>query len=75
MCEGKYVVPEDLELQSTGASPTRESLREIREKIEREHIRKSLERNSWNISRGASELDVSRPTLHDLIKRHRILKR
>jgi two-component system NtrC family response regulator len=74
MCEGKYVAPEDLELQAAGASATRESLREIREKIEREHIQKALERNNWNISRAASELNVSRPTLHDLIKKHRILK-
>jgi two-component system NtrC family response regulator len=74
MCEGKYVVPEDLELQAAGGSGTRESLREIREKIEREHIQKALERNNWNISRAASELAVSRPTLHDLIRKHRISK-
>jgi two-component system NtrC family response regulator len=74
MCEGKYVFPNDLELQTAGTSATRESLREIREKTEREHIQKALERNNWNISRAASELDVSRPTLHDLIKKHRIGK-
>ena len=74
MCEGKYVVPNDLELSPAGASATLESLSEIRKKVERDHIRKALERNNWNISRAASELDVSRPTLHDLIKKHRILK-
>ncbi|MCU0577503.1 MAG: hypothetical protein MUD15_11870 [Desulfobacterota bacterium] len=32
----------------------------------------ALARHGGNISRAAQDLDVSRPTLHDLIKRHGI---
>lgn len=72
MCEEKFVVPEDLELQPAGISSGLESLKEVRKKIESEHIRKALVISNWNISQAAAELGVSRPTLHDLIKKHRI---
>ena len=35
-------------------------------------IRNALIRNGGNISKAAQDLDVSRPTLHDLIKKHGI---
>jgi two-component system, NtrC family, response regulator len=49
-------------------------LRDLRHQVERDHIRKVLLKNNWNISRAASDLDVSRPTLHDLMKRHGVRK-
>jgi transcriptional regulator of acetoin/glycerol metabolism len=51
-----------------------EPLRQFRGKIESEHIRRALIQRNWNISQVAIELGVSRPTLHDLMKKYRIEK-
>ena len=42
--------------------------------MEREHIKKILEDNNWNISNAANILGVSRSTLHRMIKRHHLRK-
>jgi two-component system NtrC family response regulator len=73
--EGRLVVPADLELTPPGEDSSRmEPLRQIRGKSESEHIRRALIRRNWNISQVAIELGVSRPTLHDLMKKYRIEK-
>jgi two-component system NtrC family response regulator len=73
MCEKRHLTPADLNLPDSreGSSPP-DTLKDLRSQVEREHIRKILARNNWNISRAASELDVSRPTLHDLMKKYQI---
>ena len=43
-----------------------------REKVEREIVEKALARTGGNITRAAAELSVSRPTLHELIKKYAI---
>ncbi len=75
MSEGKVLTANDLELSHALSPGSTLSLREIREQAEREHIDKILISCNWNISRAASKLDVSRPTLHDLIKKYRIKKK
>lgn len=77
MTDDQIIKPEDLLLESSTFSidKTEErilNLKKIREKIEFEIIQKALIRNAWNISRSAEELGVSRPTLHDLIKKYGI---
>lgn len=72
MCEGRLVGSGDLELQSAGTPAGMEPLKDLRGRIEREHIRSALISRNWNISQVAAELGVSRPTLHDLIKKYRI---
>jgi two-component system NtrC family response regulator len=74
MSEKRRITPSDLNLTGSREAAPPDTLKGLRSQVEREHIRKVLVRNNWNISRAASELDVSRPTLHDLIKKHRILK-
>jgi two-component system NtrC family response regulator len=75
MSEGRLIVPSDLEFPPPGEDSSRmEPLRQIRGKIESEHIRRALLRRNWNISQVATELGVSRPTLHDLMKKYRIEK-
>jgi len=75
MSEGRLIVPADLEFPPPGEDSSRtEPLRQIRGKIESEHIRRALIRRNWNISQVAIELGVSRPTLHDLMKKYRIEK-
>jgi two-component system NtrC family response regulator len=47
-------------------------LQEARERAEQESVRKALLLTGNNISQAAKLLDVSRPTLHDMIKKHGI---
>jgi two-component system, NtrC family, response regulator len=72
MSEKRLLAPEDLNLSGSPDASPPDTLRDVRSQVERDHIRRILARNSWNISRAASELDVSRPTLHDLIRKYRI---
>jgi two-component system NtrC family response regulator len=75
MSEGRLIVPAELELTPPGEDSSRlEPLKQVRGKIESEHIRRALLRRNWNISQVAIELGVSRPTLHDLMKKYRIEK-
>ncbi len=75
MCDGPVVTPQDLELDPPyGAAMTR-SLRDVRDEAERQHIQSVLRRCDDNISQAAGELGISRPTLHELIKRYGIRRR
>lgn len=48
------------------------SLREAREKVELEMISAAIDRQNGNVVKAAEELGVSRPTLYDLMKKHRL---
>jgi two-component system NtrC family response regulator len=68
-----YLRPEDLELKSVGGSteplPT---LQAARDEAELRLLTDALTRNAGNVTRAARDIDVSRPTLHDLLKKHGI---
>lgn len=66
MSRGRVIHPEDLELDRIEAVEPL-TLREGRERGEREAIVDALRRNCGNIARAARDLEVSRPTLHDLL--------
>lgn len=53
----------------------RMTLQDARERAEILAVREALAATGNNVTRAAILLDVSRPTLHDLIKRHRINER
>jgi two-component system, NtrC family, response regulator len=74
MCEGASIGPLDLgcDFEPTASPvPSRDhvSLKEAREKMEREMILAAMERQSGNVLKAAEELGVSRPTLYDLMKK------
>ena len=48
------------------------SLREARDRVEQEMISAALDRHNGNILKAAEALEVSRPTLYDLLKKHRL---
>jgi len=68
-----YLRPEDLELEPVGGSteplPT---LQAARDEAELRLLTDALTRNAGNVTRAARDIDVSRPTLHDLLKKHGI---
>ena len=70
MAEGDYIGPQDLDLKDTTAEGITQTMKNIRDAAEISAIRHALARNNGNISKTAQDLDVSRPTLHDLIKKH-----
>ncbi|HON39232.1 MAG TPA: PEP-CTERM-box response regulator transcription factor [Deltaproteobacteria bacterium] len=70
MAEGDWIEPRDIDLEVTGWEV--KSLKEIRDEAEAAAISLALARNNYNITRAAIDLDISRPTLHDLIKKHNI---
>ena len=72
MSEGRLLTTSDLELPVEAT--VSKSLREVRDQLEKEQIQKALIKHNWNISKAASELDISRPTLHVLIKKYQMAK-
>ncbi|MBJ6801444.1 PEP-CTERM-box response regulator transcription factor [Geomonas propionica] len=74
MCDGSSIGPLDLGCDVEPPpmpvpSSDNLSLREARERMEREMILNAIERQSGNILKAAEELGVSRPTLYDLMKK------
>jgi two-component system NtrC family response regulator len=72
MAQGARLTPEDLELSSPSLLYEGRTLKEAREALEKDLIRKTLAKNTGNITRTAVELGVSRPTLHELLTRYNI---
>lgn len=73
MAEGEMITSEDLELAG-GMSLERPSmsLREARDRVEKELIQRAMLKHGGVVVRAAEELDVTRQTLTDLIKKYGI---
>jgi len=71
LSENRRIKPEALGFDNAEEGGV-STLAEIRERVETEHIMSALNRTSWNVSRAASELGVSRTTLYDLMDKYGI---
>jgi two-component system NtrC family response regulator len=67
MAEGKRLKPADLELSSTSAEASVQTLKEAREILERDLVQKVLRKHGGKIAPAAAELGISRPTLYELM--------
>jgi len=67
MSEGKKITLEDLEMQSVAGVKQSILLKDARENLEKELILKAIARNENNLTKAASDLGISRPTLYDLM--------
>jgi len=74
MAEGRYVTPENLELQDPLSSTDSSTLKASRENREKELVRLAMEKSDGNVSRAAAELGISRPTLYQLLTRYGLKK-
>ena len=74
MAETRTVSPADLELAEPTAPTPGRSLRVAREAAEREAVTAALRRNNWKIAPAAAELEISRPTLYELMEKLGIQK-
>jgi two-component system, NtrC family, response regulator len=75
LINGQTITPDDLGLetcQPDKAAETFYTLQEARNQAEQQCVRKALLLTGNNISQAAKLLKTSRPTLHDLLKKHDI---
>ena len=77
IASGKMITPEDLDLTDVEVEKgfelrKRVTLQEARDELEFRMVREALARSKGNVSKAAKELGVSRATLYDLLKKHRI---
>ena len=69
MARGGELTPADLELPVEEAVPDNVPLKEARKEFEKQFVTQALTRNKWNLTRTASEIGVSRPTLYEMIEK------
>ena len=74
MSEGKNITLEDLEMESTAGKHQPIALKDAREILEKELILKAIARNEKSLTKAASDLGISRPTLYDLMEKLGISK-
>ncbi len=75
MAESPFLEPADLGFEGIAAAPLaadlkKMTLKEARDKVERELIASVLQEHDGNIVKSSEALGVSRPTLYDLMKKH-----
>jgi two-component system NtrC family response regulator len=74
MAEGWYVTPENLEFATTASSVDASTLKASRDHREKELVRLAMEKAEGNVTRAASYLGVSRPTLYQMLARYGLKK-
>jgi two-component system NtrC family response regulator len=72
MAEGPIISADDLGLQVSASSAEPINLRQVRDKAECDALMKALARVDGNVVKAAELLGVSRPTIYDLMNRHRL---
>ena len=76
MREGPTIRAEDLDLPfGVQAGAEKRTLKDVRERLEKDFICETLLSNNWNIARTAQQIGVTRPTLYDLMKKYGLRKK
>ncbi len=75
LSEKSLIEPQDLGFDVSPISPGDENLevrtlKEAKDKLEKEMATFALDKHAGNIAKAADELGVSRPTLYDIMKKH-----
>jgi two-component system NtrC family response regulator len=74
MAENGKITPDDLEIPNHSGHEGR-GLEKARQAVERQVVEAALARNNGNLTHAAAELEISRPTLYELIDRLGITRR
>jgi two-component system NtrC family response regulator len=69
MAEGTKITPADLDLDSGPVKYEGTTLKEVREAVEKDFVQRALKRHNGNVTRAAAELDISRPTMYELMEK------
>lgn len=67
MADGRLIKPTDLELDVQAGALGALTLKDARDQLERDMVRRALTRSKGNISKAAEALGVSRPTLYEMM--------
>jgi two-component system, NtrC family, response regulator len=70
LADGKYIGLDDIDIEVRDSAKTVPTLREAREAAEYEAVKQALSMAQGNLTTAAKVLNVSRPTLYDLMKNH-----
>jgi two-component system NtrC family response regulator len=70
VAEGPLITAEDLGLAGPGGQARPLSLKEARSRAERQVLGQALQAAAGNLSMAAELLDITRPTLYDLLEKH-----
>ena len=74
MADKAWIEPGDLGLEGSFSESSTLSLPVARGRLEKELIQKAIVRTNGNIAKAARELDISRPHLYQLMKKHDVCK-
>ena len=74
LTDNPKIIPEDLDLAEPEEAKDGPTLKSARDAVEKKVIEQTLAKTGGNITKAAAILEISRPTLHDLISRHNIKK-
>ena len=74
LTDNPRIAPGDLDLDEPKDVQAGPTLKEARDTVEKRVIEQTLAKTAGNITKAATILAVSRPTLHDLISRHDVKK-
>jgi two-component system, NtrC family, response regulator len=69
MAEGAKITSADLEMDAPKPRYENMGLKEAREVLEKELLAKAIARSGGNLTKAATELGISRPTLYDLMEK------
>lgn len=73
-CESGSVAPHDLGFEQDEKKHSRLNLKEAVKELEIKFVSMAILKHKGNISKAAEELGMSRPTLHNIIKKYNITK-
>ena len=69
MAKGPRVTPVDLELASKFSKYEGGGLKDAREALEKDFIKRALVKNKGNVTKAAEELGISRPTMYEMMEK------
>lgn len=72
MADGREITPADLELDEIKIEEVPFGLREMRERAERQAIKRAMHFGDSNLSRASELLGITRPTLYNLLRKYKI---
>lgn len=75
MADKPWIEATDLGLEGSNSDMSTLSLPAARGRLEKELIQKAIARTEGNIAKAARELDISRPHLYQLMKKHDVIKK
>jgi two-component system NtrC family response regulator len=72
MADHAEIEPHHLQIPEISEPSHRSTLKEARDRLEKDIVLQALVQRKWNVSLTAKDLGISRQALHDIILKHRL---